>query len=666
MRIIRSARGWATATVTLVLVLLIGTTILALFGTREQQSHLESLEATSLYAGALETARAEFLGASADLAAAGFTQDQSYLLMYENDIATARRNLLQARAIALSEARETDVVLVDEFIARVDSYNQGIGGALALFLVGDEEGAARNQNDLTATATGLAEDLRVAAEREQNSVTAQRAAAVETSGRSFELQLILGVFAFVAATVAGVTLVARTRQLEQSIEQRKQAQERIRYLAYHDALTGLPNRTFLEDRLATTLAQARRKGRTLALLYLDLDRFKRVNEAIGHTLGDHVLQSLAERLTAIVRDADTVARVGGDEFTILLPKTARVQDAIDVADRVLEGLRQPLLIERRELRATASMGIAVYPNDAEEADTLMRNAAIAMYRTKEQGGDSYQLYTPAMNAAVADPLALESDLRRALEREELVVYYQPQVSIANGQIVGVEALVRWQHPERGLVLPADFIPLAEETGLIISLGEWVLRTACAQAKAWQDAGLPPVRVAVNISGRQFQDRALGALVDQVLKETGLRPQYLQLEVTEGVTMRDMDFTIEMLSGLKEMGVQIAIDDFGSGHSSLNYLKRLPIDDVKIDKSFVKDLATDPNDGAIVRSIIAMTHELNLKVVAEGVETQQQLSFLQDRRCDVAQGMLFSEPVPAEALENTVKHGVPVQAPASGP
>jgi EAL domain-containing protein (putative c-di-GMP-specific phosphodiesterase class I) len=377
------------------------------------------------------------------------------------------------------------------------------------------------------------------------------------------------------------------------------------------------------------------------------------------------LQSIAERLSAIVRQTDTVARVGGDEFTILLPEISSVQDAVDAADRALDSLRQPLSIEQRELHTTTSMGIAVYPDDAEEADTLFRNAAIAMYRAKDRGRDNYQLYTPAMNAPIADPLALESELRRALERGEFVVYYQPQVDISSQRIVGVEALVRWQHPSRGLLLPADFIPMAEESGLIVPLGDWVLRAACAQAKTWQEAGLPAIRVAVNLSARQFQQQDLVEAIGQALKDSDLSPHYLQLEITESVAMHDMDFTIITLGRLREMGVQIAIDDFGSGHSSLNYLKRLPIDDVKIDQSFVRDLAVDPSDAAIVGSIVAMTHDLKLKVVAEGVETEEQLAFLKKRRCDVVQGFLFSKPMPADALEDMIRRDPRLQVMASG-
>jgi diguanylate cyclase (GGDEF)-like protein len=673
MRFVRSAPGFTAATVGFMLALLIGITSVALFATREQKSAAESLEAASLYAGALEGARSDFISANASMAAVGLNaavateskSDVDYFLSYTEGIGLTRQDLAQARTIALSRGGDTDVALVDEFIARVASYDQGVQTVVALYLTEGVDKAVQAQDELGASAYEFVDDLKLAVDREQALLSAERASAVETSDRSFLTQLILGAFALLAAILAGGTLVVRTRQLEQNIEHRKQAESRIRHLAYHDALTDLPNRTLLEDRLATALAQAHRKSRMLALLYLDLDRFKRVNDTIGHGLGDRVLQSVADRLTDIVRESDTVGRVGGDEFTILLPEVSRVQDAVEVADRVLEGLKEPLTIEGRELHTTISMGVAIYPTDAEEADTLLRNAAIAMYRTKEQGGDNYQLYAPAMNGAVADPLALESELRRALERQQFVLYYQPQVSIADWQIVGVEALIRWRHPEHGLVLPSSFIPLAEETGLIISLGEWVLRTACAQAKAWQEASLPHVRMAVNLSGRQFQQRNLVEVVSEVLRETGLAPHCLQLEITESVAVQDVDFTGSMLGNLREMGVQVAIDDFGSGHSSLNYLKCLPIDDVKIDQYFVRDVATDPNDAAIVGSIVAMAHDLNLKVVAEGVETEQQLAFLHDRRCDIAQGSLFSEPLPADAVEQIIAQGTDLQAMASG-
>ena len=444
--------------------------------------------------------------------------------------------------------------------------------------------------------------------------------------------------------------------LSLDISERKRAEEMIEHLAYHDALTGLPNRTLFEDRLAVTLAQARRKKQMAAVMFLDLDRFKVVNDTVGHTLGDQLLQSVAERLTGLMREGDTVARVGGDEFTLLLPEVARSEDLVEVAERILEALRQPWVLDGHEFRITTSIGIATYPTDGEDAQSLLRNADTAMYRAKDQGRDNYKLYTPKMNARIAERLALENGLRHGLERGEFLVYYQPQVDIASGAISGVEALVRWQHPERGLVSPAEFIQVAEETGLIVPVGAWVLRTACAQAKAWQAAGYPPVRVAVNLSARQFQQRDLIEVVDEVLKETGLEARWLQLEITEGVAMQDVEFNIAVLRELREMGVQIAIDDFGTGHSSLSYLSQLPIDVVKIDQSFIQDLTTDPNDAAIARSIIVMAHNLKLRVIAEGVETEEQLAFLKKRRCDEMQGYLFSKPAPAEAFEEMLRQG----------
>ncbi len=446
------------------------------------------------------------------------------------------------------------------------------------------------------------------------------------------------------------------------ITERKRAEETIKHMAYHDSLTDLPNRTLFQDRLTVALAQARRKRRTAAVMFLDLDRFKVVNDTVGHALGDDLLQGVAERLTGLVREGDAVARVGGDEFTLLLAEVERAEDMIEIAERVLDTLRQPWVLNGHEFRITASIGIAMFPNDGEDADSLLRNADTAMYRAKDQGRDNYKLYTPAMNARIAERLALENSLRHGLERGEFLVYYQPQVDIASGRIVGMEALVRWQHPERGLVFPAEFIPVAEETGLIVPLGAWVMRTACAQNKAWQAAGFPPMRVAVNLSARQFQQRNFTEMVDEVLKEADLEARWLQLEITEGVAMQDVESNIAVLRELRQMGVQIAIDDFGTGHSSLSYLSRLPIDVVKIDRTFVQDLTTDPNGAAIARSIIVMAHNLKLRVIAEGVETEEQLAFLKKRRCDEMQGYLFSKPAPAEAFEEMLRQdGQPSRA-----
>ena len=436
----------------------------------------------------------------------------------------------------------------------------------------------------------------------------------------------------------------------------KRAEETIRHLAYHDPLTDLPNRMLFEDRLAVALAQARRKKRMVAVMFLDLDRFKVVNDTVGHALGDRLLKGVGERLMGLVRDGDSVARVGGDEFTVLLPDVARPEDTVEVAERILDVLRQPWVLNGHEFHISTSIGIAMYPNDGEDAESLLRNADTAMYRAKDGGRDNYKLYTPTMNARIAERLALENSLRHGLERGEFVVYYQPQVDIGSGRIVGMEALVRWQHPERGLISPAEFIPVAEETGLIVPLGAWVLRIACAQNKAWQEAGVPPMRMAVNLSARQFQLRDLIDTVAQVLEETRLDPQFLQLEITEGVAMQDVEFTVTMLRELREMGVQIAMDDFGTGHSSLSYLKRFPINILKIDQSFVRDLTVDPDDAAIASTIIMMAHNLKLRVIAEGVETEDQLAFLRERQCDEMQGYLFSKPAPAEAFEAMLRQG----------
>ena len=442
----------------------------------------------------------------------------------------------------------------------------------------------------------------------------------------------------------------KVRELETEVAERKRAEKTVKHLAHHDDLTDLPNRTLLKDRLTMALAQARRNKQMLAVMFLDLDRFKVVNDTAGHTEGDELLKIVSGQLKQLVREGDTVARVGGDEFVLLLPTIARVGDVTEVAKRIIDSFRRPSVLAGHEFHITSSIGITIFPTDGDDADTLLTNADMAMYHAKGQGRDNYQFYTPALNTSILERLALENDLRHGLEREEFVVYYQPQVNISTGQIVGVEALLRWQHPDRGLVMPMEFIPVAEETGLIVPLGEWVLRTACAQAKAWQDAGLSPLRMAVNLSARQFQQRDLAEKVRQILQETGLDPHCLQLEITEGVAIQDVDFAIMMLRHLKEMGVQIAIDDFGTGYSSLSYLRRLPIDVVKIDQSFVRDLTTNPKDAEIAATVISMAHNLDLGVVAEGVETEEQLAFLKQRDCDEMQGYLFSRPVSAEALQ----------------
>jgi diguanylate cyclase (GGDEF)-like protein/PAS domain S-box-containing protein len=428
------------------------------------------------------------------------------------------------------------------------------------------------------------------------------------------------------------------------VTERKQSEQTIRHLAYHDALTDLPNRALFADRLTVALAQARRSGQKVAVVFLDIDRFKLVNDTLGHVAGDELLQAVARELSALVREGDTVARVGGDEFTLLLTAIDDVSDITNVAQRVLETVRQPRVIGEQELRVSASLGVAVYPTDGRDVDNLLRHADTAMYRAKQEGRDNVQTYTPAMSAEIMNRVSLETDLRRALQHEQFVVHFQAQVERGSWRITGAEALIRWHHPTKGLVHPADFIPVAEDTGLIVPIGEWVLRAACRENRRWQDLGLPPLTVTVNLSALQFRQANLVQMIERVLAETGLAARYLELEITEGTTMEDPDFAARVLEEIRAMGVGISIDDFGTGYSSLGYLKRFKIDRLKIDRSFVNDLTRDPNDAAIATAVIVMAHSLGLRVVAEGVETREQLEFLDSKGCDEFQGYLVSRPV----------------------
>jgi len=433
------------------------------------------------------------------------------------------------------------------------------------------------------------------------------------------------------------------------VTERVQSEQTIRRLAYHDALTDLPNRALFVDRLTVALAQSRRTRQQVAVMFLDIDRFKMINDTLGHPAGDEVLRAIGAELSLLVRDGDTVARVGGDEFTLLLAGVGDDESVSGVASRILEMVRRPRLIGDQEMRVTTSVGIAVFPEDGEDVETLLRNADTAMYRAKAQGRDNFQTYTPAMSAEIVHRVSTESDLRRALEREEFVVYYQPQLDRETWQITGAEALIRWQHPSRGLVPPAEFISVAEETGLIVPIGEWVLRAACRANKTWQDAGWPPLTVTVNLSALQFQQENLVAMIAGVLRETGLSPRYLEMEITEGTMIHNPEFAATVIQELREMGVHVSIDDFGTGYSSLNYLKRFPIDRLKIDRSFIEELTTDPNNAAIATAIIAMAHSLGLGVVAEGVETEEQLNFLVEHDCDMFQGYYIGRPEPEAML-----------------
>jgi diguanylate cyclase (GGDEF)-like protein len=436
------------------------------------------------------------------------------------------------------------------------------------------------------------------------------------------------------------------------ITERKRAEDEVRRLAYHDGLTDLPNRLLFSDRLALALSQANRQDQRLAVLFLDLDRFKVINDSLGHSLGDRLLRSVAARLRSCLREGDTVARLGGDEFTLLLPGTADAVAAARVAEKVLEVLRLPFEIDERELFLTGSVGIAIYPDDGEDAETLVKNADTAMYRAKEKGKDTYQLYAPAMNATALRRLALESALRRALDNREMGLHYQPIVEIASGRIRAVEALLRWRHAAFGNVPPEEFIPLAEVTGLMLGLGGWVLRTALEQLRRWQEAGHPELVMAVNLSIRQLQQPDLAEQVLGLLQQTGVPAGCLELEITETSAMLGPESTHDPLRRLKAAGVRISVDDFGTGYSSLSHLRRLPIRTLKIDKSFIRDIHSDPDDAAIVTAIIALAHTLKLEVVAEGVETAEQLEFLRARGCDRAQGFHLAEPRPAEECSLT--------------
>jgi diguanylate cyclase (GGDEF)-like protein len=438
-------------------------------------------------------------------------------------------------------------------------------------------------------------------------------------------------------------------QLEQLLSERT---AEVNRLAYYDTLTGLPNRTLFEDRLEQAVAVAQRGGRKLGILFVAIDQLQKIN-TLGHLAADNVIKEAAGRLRSCVTERDTVARFGGNEFALMLTRIQGTNAVTEIIGSVREAMKASFNPDGQQLFATASIGVSLFPHDGEQSHVLLKNAGAALYRAKKAGGDHYRFYTADMHAKASKQFALETSLRQAIDNEELLLHYQPCAAVDSQKITGVEALVRWRHPQLGLVSPAEFIPLAEDTGLILPLGEWVLRTACRQNREWQNRGFPPVRVAVNISARQFKQPHLAETVLQILAETGLAPEYLELELTESSIMDNADSAIAVLTGLKKEGITISIDDFGTGFSSLSYLKRLPIDALKIDQSFVRDLTTDPADAALVMAIVTLAHNLRLRVIAEGVETEEQLRFLHLLRCDEVQGYLFSKPLPAEELEQVL-------------
>ncbi|HEY3375481.1 MAG TPA: diguanylate cyclase [Candidatus Aquicultor sp.] len=434
------------------------------------------------------------------------------------------------------------------------------------------------------------------------------------------------------------------------ISDRKQAEEMLSFMAYYDALTGLPNRMLLNDHLELSIAHCRRDGGMLAIVCLDVDNLKTINDTLGYSTGDELLRNIAERLTGYIHEGDTVARVSGDEYVLLLSDVAHAEGVAKIAQNVLGVIEQPFEIDGHEIYTAASAGISLYPLDGTDAQSLLRNADTALHRAKEQGKNNYHFYASSMNESACKQFMIENSLRKALENQEFILYYQPQVNIMSGKMFGMEALLRWHHPELGLVPPMDFIPAAEETGLIVPIGEWVLREACGQLKQWQDKGHADIKVSVNLSVKQFELKDLVETVEQVLADTGLDPRYLELEITESIVMRDADRAIAILKCFDQMGIHVSIDDFGTGYSSLSYLKQFPVRKLKIDRSFIRTLETSDNDAAIVTAIVAMARSLNLGAVAEGVETHEQLEFLRSLHCHEMQGFLFSKPVPASQIE----------------
>jgi diguanylate cyclase (GGDEF)-like protein/PAS domain S-box-containing protein len=439
----------------------------------------------------------------------------------------------------------------------------------------------------------------------------------------------------------------RIAGITEDVTDRKLAEERLRQLAHYDVLTDLPNRVLFYDRLRQVLAQAKRSQWTVAVMFVDLDRFKNVNDTLGHAVGDQLLRQVSERLSGAVRSGDTVGRLGGDEFAIVLSNLASAQDASIVAQKLMASFNEPFKLQGADFYVTASIGITLYPDDATEQEILLRNADAAMYRAKEIGRNNYQFYRSEMNARALELLSMESDMRRAFDREEFLLHYQPKASLADGRIVGVEALLRWQHPERGLVTPADFMHVLEDTGLIVRVGERVVNAVCRQIRSWQADGIDPVPVAINLSAREFAAKDLAGVMTRILGGHGVDPSLIELEITESSLMVNSEEVVATLEALGRLGIGLSIDDFGTGYSSLAYLKRFPLDAVKIDRSFVKDITTDADDATITLAVISMAHSLGLQVIAEGVETEAQLAFLARHGCDQIQGYYFARPLAAE-------------------
>ncbi|CAK0781764.1 diguanylate cyclase [Gammaproteobacteria bacterium] len=466
---------------------------------------------------------------------------------------------------------------------------------------------------------------------------------------------------FISKPIETEEVLARTRThlmlraLEKELERRLlQKEQEVVYLSYHDTVTGLPNRLFLLNQLELALDITNRNHYPLALLLLDIDQFKVINDSLGHEVGDALLIAIAKRLQHTVRHGELIARLGGDEFVIVLREFAEVAEVARRAKELLHSLQEPLMLNSHPLRVTASIGISIFPEDSRSANTLLRNADLAMYRAKGEGRNTYRFFDQAMNRQAMKRLELEANLRQAITNQEFILYFQPKVTLSDRTIIGAEALIRWQHPRQGLISPVDFIPLAEETGLIIPIGAWVLREACAQTQRWHDAGFSNLSIAVNLSARQFFQPDLIAQIEEVLRDTGLTPTALEIELTESTVMANPENAITILRHFRELGIKISVDDFGTGYSSLNYLKKLPITCLKIDRSFISDLVTDTDDAAIVKTIIALARVLSMEVVAEGIDAEPQVAILNGYDCQIGQGYLFSQPLPADEFVSWVR------------
>jgi len=577
------------------------------------------------------------------------TELRGYILTGERERLAQARELVGRAGLPVRALRAAPEEIADQ-MQRIETLDELIVGEYnrigRLIETDRKKGLLAAIRSITATGgasamrrtQGLTQDLLAAEDMKLAEQT-------EQSRRSSDVSIVTAAVAtlFNLGLLGLVILLAR-----REIRERRQAEEVVKFAATHDPLTGLPNRLLLADRVNRAVVQAKSQGRNTAVLFVDLDRFKNINDALGHEAGDRLLQNVADRLVRCVRRSDTVARHGGDEFVVLVESFQNPRDLTQVAEKILAEVAGPMTVYGREFQITASIGISTFPADGEDLRALLKNADTAMYRAK-QLGNAYQFYAEQMSEHSVERLELETALRQALERDELRLHYQPKIEARTGRVTGIECLLRWQHPTLGMVQPDQLVPLAEETGLIVPIGKWALRTACLQARAWAEEGLPLLRIAVNLSARQFMSPTLLDDVVATIGETGINPRQIELEVTESVMMREPEEAAKLLRSLKMIGVRLTIDDFGTGYSSLAYLKRLPIDCVKIDASFVRGLPVDASDVAITETVIAMSRGLGLRVVAEGVENRDQMRFLEARGCDEMQGFYFARPLTAEKL-----------------